>query len=49
MALTPLSEALERILATVEDKPDWKWSLSRLRRVVTALKPLTPPLGATRR
>ena len=24
MALTPLSEALERILATVEDKPDWE-------------------------
>ena len=24
MALTPLSEALERILATVEIKPDWE-------------------------
>ena len=24
MALTPLSEALERILATVEAKPDWE-------------------------
>ena len=24
MALTPLSEALERILATVESQPDWE-------------------------
>ena len=43
MAMTPLSEALERILATVEIKPDWEMVALEAALVGTAQKPLTPP------